>query len=112
MKLEELKNNIAKTPWKVISTTHNIGSTGIILIDKDSRTIADDETYYPHPISQANARYIAHVVNHWDEILALLNKVAKTTEFCDVKGVPGFTDDALEAQKLLDKVNDVAEIEI
>lgn len=48
-----------KGPWTLQGYENDISEMGVRVVDADGNVVCNDEPYYPHPVSFANARLIA-----------------------------------------------------
>jgi len=68
------------TPWKIIDYVNAISEPSVRIEGANGDTVADDEPYYPQPITPENAAHIVKCVNMHDELVEALKKCGMLLE--------------------------------
>ena len=68
---------MTQTPWRLEAYENTISEMGIRVVNANGNLVCDDEPFYPHPVSFANARLIASAPDLLEALVALVD------EYCD-----------------------------
>lgn len=61
-------------PWTVKPLELYEGGTGLEIVNRGGEVITDNQTYYPKPITEANAEFIVKACNNHDALVEALKE--------------------------------------
>jgi hypothetical protein len=67
-------------PWRIEPLELHEGGVKIAVVGANGETVADQQTYYPAEISDANAALIVRAINAYDELVEALEKAKQRIE--------------------------------